>query len=44
MATSTPVRHAWRALIGLLVTTAVLFGINALGIFVFKDADGNPPW
>lgn len=42
MATSTPVRHAWRALIGLLVTTAVLFGINALGIFVFKDADGNP--
>ena len=42
MATSTPVRHAWRALIGLLVTTAVLFGINALGAFVFTDADGNP--
>ena len=41
MATSTPVRHAWRALIGLLITTAVLFGINALGVYVFKDDDGN---
>ncbi|GAA1911879.1 protein translocase subunit SecD [Microbacterium aoyamense] len=41
MATSTPVRHAWRALLGLLVITAVLFGINALGVFVFKDANGN---
>ena len=30
MATSTPVRHAWRALIGLLAITGVLFGINAL--------------
>ncbi|WP_404432883.1 protein translocase subunit SecD [Microbacterium lacus] len=42
MATSTPVRHAWRALIALLITTAVLFGINALGVYVLKDADGNP--
>ncbi|WP_439593314.1 protein translocase subunit SecD [Microbacterium sp.] len=41
MATSTPVRHAWRALLGLLVITAVLFGINALGVYIFKDANGN---
>ncbi|MGX1702533.1 protein translocase subunit SecD [Microbacterium sp. NPDC055357] len=41
MATSTPVRHAWRALIALVVTTAVLFGINALGVYVFTDEDGN---
>ncbi len=42
MATPTPVRHAWRALTWLLVITAVLFGINALGVYVFKDAEGNP--
>jgi preprotein translocase subunit SecD len=42
VATSTPVQHAWRALTGLLVITAILFGINALGVYVFKDADGNP--
>ena len=36
MATSTPVRHAWRALTGLLVITAILFGINALGVYVFR--------
>ncbi len=35
MATPTPVRHAWRALTGLLVITAVLFGINALGVYGF---------
>ena len=28
MATSTPVRHAWRALTGLLVITALLVGIG----------------
>ena len=42
MAAPTPVRHAWRALIGLLTLTALLFGINALGVFVFTDAEGNP--
>lgn len=42
MAAPTPVRHAWRALTGLVVLTAILFGINALGVFVFKDSDGNP--
>ena len=42
MATSTPVRHAWRALIGLLAITAVLFGINALGVYVFKASSWTP--
>lgn len=42
MATSTPVRHAWRALIGLLTITAVLFGINALGVYVFKGSSWTP--
>ena len=42
MATSTPVRHAWRALTGLLVITAVLFGINALGVYVFKESSWVP--
>ncbi|MGC5169892.1 protein translocase subunit SecD [Microbacterium sp. DT81.1] len=42
MATSTPVRHAWRALLGLLIITAVLFGINALGVYVFKQSSWSP--
>jgi preprotein translocase subunit SecD len=42
VATSTPVRHAWRALIGLLAITAVLFGINALGVYVFKASSWLP--
>lgn len=42
MATPTPVRRAWRALLGLLIITAVLFGINALGVYVFKDSAGEP--
>ncbi len=42
MATPTPVRHAWRALTGLLVTTAVLFGINALGVYVFNASSWAP--
>ncbi|BDV30609.1 protein translocase subunit SecD [Microbacterium terricola] len=42
MATSTPVRHAWRALTALLVITAVLFGINALGVYVFKGSSWTP--
>lgn len=42
MAAPTPVRHAWRALTGLVVLTALLFGINALGVYVFTDSEGNP--
>ncbi len=42
MATPTPVRHAWRALTGLLVITAVLFGINALGVHVFGKSSWLP--
>lgn len=42
MATSTPVRHAWRALTGLLAITAVLFGINALGVHVFNQSSWVP--
>ena len=42
MATSTPVRHAWRALTGLLVVTALLFGINALGVYVFGKSSWTP--
>ncbi|MGP3536690.1 protein translocase subunit SecD [Microbacterium sp. RD1] len=42
MATSTPVRSAWRALTGLLAVTAVLFGINALGVYVFQQSSWTP--
>jgi len=42
VATSTPVRHAWRALTGLLAVTAVLFGINALGVYVFNQSSWVP--
>src|SRR5690606_7539494 len=35
-------RHAWRVLLGLLIVTAVLFGINALGVYVFKTDAGEP--
>ncbi|MGV9193037.1 protein translocase subunit SecD [Microbacterium sp. MC2] len=42
MATPTPVRHAWRALTGLLALTVVLFGINALGVYAFKESSWLP--
>ncbi len=42
MATSTPVRHAWRALTGLLVITAILAAINALGVNVFQQSSWAP--
>lgn len=42
MATSTPVRHAWRALTGLLVITALLAAINALGVYVFQESSWTP--
>ena len=34
MATSTPVKHAWRALLSLGIITGALFGINAIGVAV----------
>lgn len=42
MASSSPVRHAWRVLLGLLLVTGVLFGINSLGVYVFTDSNGDP--
>lgn len=42
MATPTPVRHAWRALTGLLIITAVLFGVNALGVYAFGKSSWTP--
>lgn len=42
MAKTTPVRHAWRALLGLLIIVAVLLGINALGVLVFKKSSWVP--
>ncbi|WP_298742366.1 protein translocase subunit SecD [uncultured Microbacterium sp.] len=42
MATPTPVRHAWRALTGLLIITALLFGVNALGVYAFGKSSWTP--
>ncbi|WP_311257206.1 protein translocase subunit SecD [Microbacterium sp. WCS2018Hpa-9] len=42
MATSSPVRHAWRVLTGLLLVTGILFGINALGVHVFEKSSWTP--
>lgn len=42
MASSSPVKHAWRVLLGLLVVTAVLFGINALGVYAFGKSSWTP--
>ncbi len=42
MAPSTPVRHAWRVLTGLLAIVGVLFGINALGVYVFNASSWTP--
>jgi preprotein translocase subunit SecD len=42
VATPAPVRHAWRALIGLIAITAVLFGINSLGVYVFQQSSWSP--
>ncbi|KNY06988.1 MULTISPECIES: protein translocase subunit SecD [unclassified Microbacterium] len=42
MATSSPVRHAWRVLLGLLLVTGILFGINALGVYVFQKSSWAP--
>jgi preprotein translocase subunit SecD len=42
VATPAPVRHAWRALTGLVILTALLFGINALGVHVFNKSTWVP--
>ncbi|GAA4764507.1 protein translocase subunit SecD [Microbacterium gilvum] len=42
MATSSPVRRASRALIGLLAIAAVLFGINAIGVYATKGSSWVP--
>lgn len=42
MSTSSPTRRAWRALIGLLGITLVLFGANALGVHLFKEGTWVP--
>lgn len=42
MATPTPVRHAWRALTGLLAIVVVLFGINAIGVYAFGKSSWVP--
>ncbi|MFT4230986.1 MAG: protein translocase subunit SecD [Microbacterium sp.] len=42
MASSTPVRHAWRALLGLLIIIGALAGINALGVYVFTKSSWTP--
>jgi preprotein translocase subunit SecD len=42
VASSSPVRHAWRVLLGLLIVTGVLFGINAVGVYVFEKSSWAP--
>ena len=42
MATPTPVRHAWRALTALLAIVVVLFGINAIGVYVVGKSSWLP--
>ncbi|GAA3771914.1 protein translocase subunit SecD [Microbacterium kribbense] len=42
MASTTPVRHAWRGLLGLLIVIAVLAGINSLGVYVYQKAHWVP--
>ncbi|WP_309103139.1 protein translocase subunit SecD [Microbacterium sp.] len=42
MASSSPVRHAWRVLLGLLLVTAALFGVNALGVYGFQKSSWTP--
>ncbi|MGM1016350.1 MAG: protein translocase subunit SecD [Actinomycetota bacterium] len=42
MASSSPVRHAWRVLLGLLLVTGALFGVNSLGVYGFQESSWNP--
>ncbi|MGM7665803.1 protein translocase subunit SecD [Microbacterium sp. A93] len=38
MASSSPVRHAWKVLLSLVIVTAALFGINAVGVGLEKSS------
>ncbi|MFB7842509.1 protein translocase subunit SecD [Microbacterium sp. NPDC056052] len=42
MASSSPVKHAWRVLLGLLIAIGVLFGLNALGVYGFGKSSWEP--
>ena len=42
MASPSPSSRAWRVLLGLLVVTGVLFGINAVGVYVFGKSSWTP--
>jgi len=42
VASSTPTRHAWRVLLGLVLVTAALFGVNALGVYGFQKSSWTP--
>ncbi|MCE4025231.1 MULTISPECIES: protein translocase subunit SecD [unclassified Microbacterium] len=42
MASSSPVKHAWRVLLGLLIAIGVLFGLNALGVYGFGKSSWSP--
>jgi preprotein translocase subunit SecD len=42
VASKSPVQHAWRVLLGLLLVTATMFGINSLGVYVFKESSWAP--
>ncbi|KDA05637.1 preprotein translocase subunit SecD [Microbacterium sp. CH12i] len=42
MASSSPVRHAWKVLLTLLLVTAALFGVNAIGVYGFGKSSWSP--
>jgi len=42
VASSSPVKHAWRVLLGLLIAIGVLFGLNALGVYGFGKSSWTP--
>ncbi|MGL3150690.1 protein translocase subunit SecD [Microbacterium sp. A82] len=42
MASSSPVRHAWKVLLSLLIVTAALFGVNAIGVYGFEKSSWTP--
>src|SRR5690606_24312124 len=39
---SSPVRHAWKVLLSLLIVTAALFGVNAIGVYGFEKSSWTP--
>lgn len=42
MVSNSSTRHAWRVLLGLLIVTVGLFGINAIGVYGMHDDNGDP--